>query len=292
MLCSQFHLSRQELWGRTVKLLPCRNWHCEHCQPSRLKQLRAIAASGDPTICLTLTVNTATGSNPVDRYKALHRAWKILVKRILREFAKPAGDRWVVTTDDGYHYQQIQDHNYTRSVEPKVITRLHYMAFPEETKAGEPHLHILLRTQYIPQRWISQQMAQIIDSPVVWIEKVKGARAAIAYVTKYVTKAPAQFGRSRRYWYSKFWQVKKREPTGQRAFTRRTAQLIHQPFEELVREIVTRGLCAIPRTRTELALYKWRDVQDKAGTYTKGIVEADLVRAYLWLGRWRQECAI
>src|SRR3954465_15943439 len=113
MLCSQFHLSRQELWGRTVKLLPCRNWHCEHCQPSRLKQLRAIAAPGDPTICYTPAVNTATGSNPVDRYKALHRAWWRCVKRILREFAKPACARWVVTTDDGNMLLQVQGKAYT-----------------------------------------------------------------------------------------------------------------------------------------------------------------------------------
>lgn len=292
MLCSQFHLSRQELWGRTVKLLPCRNWHCEHCQPSRLRQLRAIAASGIPTICLTLTVNTATASNPVERYQALHRAWKLLVKRTLREFAKPPNERWIIRSDEDCEYQQIQDYYYTRTVAAKAIKRLHYMAFPEETENGEPHLHILLRTKYIPQRWISQQMADIINSPVVWIEKVKGAKAAVAYVTKYVTKAPAQFGKSRRYWCSKFYQLKKRAKPDTPVFSRATAQLIHQPFEEFVREIVTKGLCVIPRLNKELEVRKLRDLQDSTGTYTKGVGEAELVSAYLWLGSWRNRCAI
>ena len=52
-------------------------------------------------------------------------------------------------------------------------------------------------------------MQELQNSPIVWIEKIKGPRAAIAYVTKYVTKAPAQFGRSKRYWMSRNYQLTK-----------------------------------------------------------------------------------
>jgi hypothetical protein len=292
MLCTQFQLRRQEVFGDSVKLLPCRNWHCEFCQPNRLKQLRAMAAAGLPNICLTLTINTSTGDSPTSRYQALHNAWKLLVKRILREFAKPAEKRWVIKTEEAYDYQQIADYHYTSSVKPHTVKRLHYMAFPEETEAGEPHLHILLRTKYIPQRWISQQMQNIINSPIVWIEKIKGPRAAIAYVTKYVTKAPAQFGKSKRYWCSRFFQIVKRVREETQAYSRRNSQLVRQPFHELISEIVTRGLFAVPLSRTEIELRRLRDVRDKQGTYTKGLSEEVMVKAYLWLGSWRQRCAV
>jgi hypothetical protein len=292
MLCSQFQLRRQELHGQSIKLLPCRNWHCEQCQPSRLRQLRAIAASGQPNICLTLTINTATGQSPVDRYKLLHNAWKILVKRILREFAKPPNSRWVLKSDDGYQYQEIRDHNYTSGVRQKAVKRLHYMAFPEETENKEPHLHILLRTKYIPQRWISQQMQELINSPIVWIEKIKGARGAIAYVTKYVTTAPAQFGKSRRYWYSRLYQLLRKEFTEKRQFCRENSQLVHQGFQELVLEIATRGWLVFPRTRTEIELRRLRGVYDTDGTLRAGLTDDDLTRSYLWINRWRQELSI
>lgn len=292
MLCSQFQLRRQELFGQSIKLLPCRNWHCEFCQPGRLKQLRAIAASGLPGICLTLTVNPATGANATERYRALHNAWKLLVKRMLREFAKPANNRWIIKTEEGYDYQQIRDYYYTSSVKPRSVKRLHYMAFPEETENGEPHLHILLRTKYIPQRWISQQMKELVNAPIVWIEKVKGPKAAIAYVTKYVTTAPAQFGKSKRYWCSRFYQLIKRAPKEQQEYSRRNSQLVHQPFPELIMEIVTKGLIALPKSRTEVELRRLRDVQDRDGTYTTGVSQERMVHAYLWLGAWRQRCAV
>jgi len=292
VLCSQFHLRRQDFYGQSIKLLPCRNWHCDQCQPSRLRQLRAIAASGDPNICLTLTVNTSTGESIVDRYKKLHNAWKILVKRMVREFKKPPEIRWKLKATEQTDKQKQRHEYYNRRIKQGSVKRIHYMAFPEETENKEPHLHILLRTKYIPQAWISEQMKELINSPIVWIEKVKGAAGAIAYVTKYVTTAPAQFGKSRRYWYSKYYQLLKRKFTAECKFSRRNSQLVRQPFRELVLEICTRGWLAFPRSATELELRRLRGIQDKDGTYLGGLSEADMMRSYLWTARWRQECGI
>jgi hypothetical protein len=257
-----------------------------------LKQLRAIAASGEPNACLTLTVNVATGENIVERYKLLHNAWKILVKRVLREFMKPPEKRWRLTTDEDYEYYEISSYHRTRRVKAKSIKRLHYMAFPEETENHQPHLHILLRTKYIPQRWISQQMKQIINSPIVWIEKVKGAPGAIAYVTKYVTKMPAQFGTSKRYWCSKFFRLKNREKPEQPLFSRLNSQLVHMPFAEFIREIVVKGQIPLPITPTEVRVLSLREWSGMCRTEDPEVADVRTVQSWLWLGSWRKRCAI
>jgi hypothetical protein len=172
LLCSEFQLVKSGDGWEDIKPLPCERWSCNYCAPFRRLRLIAQAASGEPNKILTLTVNAAVGNNPTERRAMLHDAWKRLVKRILRRY------KW---------------------------KRLPYMAFIEKTQKGEPHLHILLRCDFIPQRWISAQMKDMIGSPIVWIEQVKGTGKAIAYVTKYVGKAPAQFGTAKRYWMSRDW---------------------------------------------------------------------------------------
>ena len=246
MYCSQYQLRRQGQDYEDIKPLPCRSWRCEHCAPGRRAQLMAIAASGRPTSCLTLTVNTDTGSNPQQRYTMLHNAWKILVKRIIRQYKQAACNRWLLNTEEGYEYQEIKSYRMTRRVLPKTIKTLNYMAFIEETQKGEPHLHIMLRSGYIPQRWLSQQMNELLQSPIVWIERVKGAKRAIAYVCKYVTKAPAQFGKGRRYWVSRKYRVIGRENPTAPIMSRTNSQLVVQQFTELLTEIRRRGLFVIP----------------------------------------------
>ena len=145
MLCSHYQLTRQAENRTEVLLLPCRSWQCDYCQPGRKNQLKAVAASGEPNICLTLTINVATGETPSERYRILHNSWKILAKRILRQFKLPAEKRWTLKTEDGHEYQDIVSYRVTRNTSSDKITALHYMAFAEETKQKEPHLHILLR---------------------------------------------------------------------------------------------------------------------------------------------------
>jgi len=147
----------------------------------------AKAASGEPQRFLTLTVNPDSGGSPYDRLMALSGAWNVLVKRLRRL----------------YPGKEVE-----------------YLAIVEETKAGEPHLHILLRSPFVPQRLISDAMSELIGAPIVDIRKIKTMREVIRYVAKYIAKAPAQFGSAKRYWCSKAWEVpdehegEPNEPTG------------------------------------------------------------------------------
>lgn len=167
------------------------------------------AANGEPTALLTLTVNIQTGSSAGERRDLLHAAWKSLVKRINRQFQLPPQRRWQLETKARSAKQQAWLLRTTSKSPQGCIKTLPYLAFLERTKRGEPHLHILIRAPYIPQDWLSEQMTDLLGSPVVWIEAIKGSKHAIAYVTKYVTKAPAQWGNKKRYWQSRNWNLHK-----------------------------------------------------------------------------------
>lgn len=200
----------------------------------------ALAASGEPNKILTLTVNPERGGSPLDRRNMLHDAWKKLVKRIIRRFKFPA---------------------------------VHYLAFLERTKRGEPHLHILLRCPYIPQRWLAGQMRDLIGAPICWIEKIKGTRQAIKYVTKYVTKEPAQFGKGKRYWVSRNYEVAKadapeREPRDMRGVRvqreRWSDFLASVPYSVAHIRWIEDGWIRVWRN------YGWRDKDGKLHAYDPG----------------------
>ena len=145
----------------------CRSWSCPECSLVRARQLVELAQSGNPTKFLTLTVNPATGHSPEDRARALVDAWRELVKLICE------------------HHK---------------IDHIAYFCVFEATKKGEPHLHILARMPYTRQRWLSDQMRDLIDAPIVDIRAVKGARHVAFYLAKYVGKDAHHFGTCKRYW--------------------------------------------------------------------------------------------
>lgn len=206
MLCSEFQIVKAGPDFEDIKPLPCNRWSCEYCGPRRRSKLIALAVAGHPNKVLTLTIDSHVGNSPVERRALLHDAWKRLVKRILRHF------RW----------KDFQ-----------------YMAFIEKTKLGEPHLHILLRCPFIPQKWLSAQMKDLVNSPVVWIEQVKGTARAIRYVTKYVGKAPAQFGTAKRYWISRLWRLDPEPQTDSFVYDPWTMRVQRARWSEILHERTT-----------------------------------------------------
>jgi len=126
-----------------------------------------LAVSGQPNRFLTLTVNPAYLDSPEERLLALTAAWRTLVKRLRRTHGK---------------------------------TELEYLAVVEKTKAGEPHLHILLRSAYLSQRVISDAMRELVQAPIVDIRRIRRPIEVVRYVAKYITKAPEHFAGGKRYW--------------------------------------------------------------------------------------------
>jgi len=82
------------------------------------------------------------------------------------------------------------------------VPTFEYVAIFEATQQGFPHLHLLARTSWIPERWLSNQWAELTASPIVDIKPISGPAQTAAYVAKYVAKGPAPFGSLKRYRFS------------------------------------------------------------------------------------------
>jgi len=152
----------------------CKRWTCELCQPLRCAQLRELASSGKPNVFITLTASDECGDDPDQIARGLVRAWRDIIQRGRRE------GRW---------------------------TKPQYLCVFEETRRHRPHLHILWRGPYIPQKWLSERMDQYMASPIVYVEAVRNRARAASYVAKYVSKAPWRWKGTKRYWRSMKWRL-------------------------------------------------------------------------------------
>lgn len=152
---------------RRAASLKCMRWGCEDCQPRRKRRLVALAAGGQPNMMLTITTRSVEGGDAIAEAKRQSIALAELKRRIIRQF-KVETIQWL------------------------VVREMH--------KSGWPHMHVLCRLRYIPQRWLSMQWLSITKSSRVFVQRLKSAKHAAYYVSKYIGKAPAQFGTAKRYW--------------------------------------------------------------------------------------------
>jgi hypothetical protein len=177
-VCGGWSLVKHSSTGVHGITMWCRAWSCGDCLPRRLAQLKRTAQQGRPSTFLTLTVNPAHGQSPEGRARELVDAMRTMLKRARRRFKG---------------------------------NEIAYLAVFEETKKGEPHLHMLMRAPFIPQRWISDQMSELIEAPIVDIRRVTNPRLAAQYVAKYVAKGPKAFGSLKRYWKTKNYVTRSKD---------------------------------------------------------------------------------
>lgn len=173
MLCTDLTFVKVVANRIYAEPLKCRRWSCPYCQPQRKRQLVAKAASGHPDTFLTLTASPDTAQTPERAAQVLVIAWRKVRAEACRRY--------------GY-------------------TTIPFIAVFEETKAGWPHLHILIRCKWLDQAWLSQRMMHHAKAPIVDIRRVKSVQHAVRYVFKYIGKAPRSFGTCKRYWTSRDYE--------------------------------------------------------------------------------------
>lgn len=170
--CTSSILTTTEGRDKVAVSLRCRAWTCDVCSEDRKRQLIAIAQGGEPNRLITLTSRRSQTKDAAHAATNMVRAWR-LVRR-----------------------------NYRRA---HPNDTLEFLAIFEQTQLGWPHLHVLARSKFIEQRWLSAEMLRLTDSPIVDVRAVTNKRAAARYVSKYIAKAPGKFGTLKRYWHSNAW---------------------------------------------------------------------------------------
>lgn len=131
----------------------CCTWVCPRCGPVRVRQARAKARAGNPQRMITLTTRPRDGLSTEQSVKWFRHKFSLLVARIRRNFGP-------------FEYFQA--------------TELH--------KSGWPHMHILTRGCYIPQRMLKAWWISLTGSFKVYIQKVKRTWKAVQEATKYCLK--------------------------------------------------------------------------------------------------------
>jgi hypothetical protein len=211
MYCGEMSLVKSHETFNAAAVLRCRSWQCEHCRPQRAKELIGQAASGLPNRFITLTVNPAEYENQNERCEALIKAWRKLRVLIQCNLALPLHDRWVSPRNKRWPTMKAVYRKLERNKELMRKHRLPFFCVIEAQKSGEPHLHIIARCPYVPQRWISAVMKELINAPICDIRDVSQRKKLANYVAKYCGKDPHRFGTSKRYWCSPDWRLEPKE---------------------------------------------------------------------------------
>lgn len=174
LLCSEAVAVNRNMDQGVVSVLKCKRWSCEICQPMLRWKVMKAATRGRPTAMLTLTCQPDLFDTPDQAARRMVKALASLRKALARE---------------------------------KGIKKLPMIAVFEKHKSGWPHLHILLRTKFISQKWLSEKWESLTGAFIVGITKIPTIHGAAQYVAKYIGKDLASFAGCKRWWRSHDYEV-------------------------------------------------------------------------------------
>lgn len=137
--------------------LPCKSWDCPICGPRKRAAWITRLASGKPERELTLTCPVGKFLTPSLAAQAMKTAFQKLIALIRKQWGP-----------------------------------CEYALVWELTKKGIPHCHILLRGNYIAQKWVSRAWNKLGIGTIVYINSVKGSRLHAGHACKYLAKSNGQ----------------------------------------------------------------------------------------------------
>jgi len=152
----------------------CGGWGCECCAPQKLAELRRIARRGRPTWRLDLTIKQVKGKTPSEEACAMVRMW-----RMARQWSERVRGE-----------------------------RIEFLAvFERHPTSGRPHLHILLRCERIDANELRAWLTSYNGTRQFKLKRIRSAKKAINYATKYAAKDPERFYGCKRWWKSQGWLI-------------------------------------------------------------------------------------
>ena len=132
----------------------CKRWGCEFCAQKKIRRLSFLTNGAQPNRMVTLTIAPGTDTDP----KAAWERTSPLVPELMR-------------------------------IVRKVRNReCEYLRVCEIHKSGWPHYHCLLRSEYIPQAWLSETWAKLSGATQVDVRKVDNSFSSFRYLVKYLSK--------------------------------------------------------------------------------------------------------
>lgn len=147
----------------------CKRWSCETCAQLNRARVIAIARNSKPRALLTLTVSSKDYPDPDDAAQALKRGLRLLRLRLSRH--------------------------------PR-LTNFQFLAVFERHKSGHPHLHLLIKGNYLPWKELRAIWQSLTGSYMVDIRKIASTGHAALYCAKYIGKDLAAFAGCKRWWRS------------------------------------------------------------------------------------------
>lgn len=140
-----------------VHPLRCRSWSCPYCAKRNAYRLLQRLEATPVHSLMTLTCNPRGYQTPDEAFLRMSVALNSFFKRVRRQWPD---------------------------------AQIEYFAVWERTKKGWPHVHLLMRAPYLPQRWVSGVWNELTGAKVVDIRRVYQAATAIHYIAKYLSKDP------------------------------------------------------------------------------------------------------
>jgi len=205
--CGQSTIIARLQYGAITAKFHCRKAACEECAPIRRAQLRARGRQGEPNRFITLTSWVRPDQTPEEAYADLLDATQKTIRAARHEEEKPPERRWSIPGGYKNEKRRRQVERYAREDDAAGLTSIEIFRTVERTKRGWPHFHMVARCPYIPQEWLSWQMAKRIKSPVVDIRAIRNLQRQVAYMVAYVTKEEHRFGNSRRYSFTQKYKL-------------------------------------------------------------------------------------
>lgn len=168
-LCSPLSSLKSSPDGLEIAPVRCKKWDCPHCHQINRRRVIAIAMASKPKAMLTLTVSAKMHPTPTDAATALKEGLRLLRLRLKRH--------------------------------PR-LSNFEFMAVFEKHKSGYPHLHLLIKGDYLPWKWLRRVWEEITGSYHVDIRKISNRGMAAFYVAKYIGKDLTAFEGCKRWWRS------------------------------------------------------------------------------------------
>ena len=201
--CGSYTIEAEDNLGGVGWSGNCKCWPCPTCGPQNERRLKRWIAAGRPDRFITLSCVEGYLGCPILARERMAEVWNLVVRRFRR--LKP-----------------------TNKCEYAVICEKHLN--------GWPHLHIAWKGPWIDQGWLSKQMDELLQSPVVWVQRVYSYRGTIHYLTKYMTSGLHQFGSKNRYWFSQGYPRRKKERQRLHRFAITKTNRRNRSFAEMLAE--------------------------------------------------------